>query len=109
MSQEEEKLIEDVNKIFSLFNFSENNSLYNYENLRELIKEFVINVHRSGKLAGFEVCEQLIPKKKEEGLIRAGESGRLYWVYHILDETEKFYNDTIDKIKSLIEEERKKL
>ena len=73
MSQEEEKLIEEFKKFIS-------NISYLSKELKEILCEQLKEAYRSGKLAGFEMCEKLIPN-----------DGLLY------------------RIKSLIEEEKKKL
>lgn len=96
MSQEEEKLIEEFKKHTSLWAWDKNE-----EKNAEIL---ICKTYRSGKLAGFEVCEKLISQKNS-----------IYDFPPLIFRTkwEKFSENIsenmIKHFKSLIEEEKKKL
>lgn len=88
MSQEEEKLIEEFKKTSEGKYYSE----VGYKMWhRDILKAF-----RSGKLAGFEVCEKIVKKIDGELNFEASDSNLIY-------------SESIHRAKSLIEEEKKKL
>jgi uncharacterized cupin superfamily protein len=103
MSQEEEKLIEEFKKHTSLWAWDKNE-----EKNAEIL---ICKAYRSGKLAGFEVCENKIIKFEnslnKELKCSCGshtEPNDICPYCMILEKKE-----TISDIKSLIEEEKKKL
>lgn len=117
MSQEEEKLIEefwkeqeknddpvcekDHHEYITSFYFSDI-----WEGSREIINQAILKAFRSGKLSGFEMCGNLV--KNKYPMIFSDSLGGDF----PSPETKIFfegYNDAIDNLKSLIEEEKKKL
>jgi hypothetical protein len=94
---EERKILEDFGEIL-IYCYNTYKSIDgNVMARNEKVKNFILGVFRAGKLAGFEVCEELIPKQ-------VSLNDEFY--------NEDFnggYNQAIHKFKSLIEEEKKKL
>lgn len=101
MSQEEEKLIEEFWEDYR--NFSELSAHfeeYSREvvcySFKDRINKSLIKAFRSGKLAGFEMCEKIVKKIDGEVNFEASDKNLIY-------------SESIHRANSLIEEEKKKL
>jgi len=92
MSQEEEKLIEELEE-YKWYYYLNELSPGNVGEMLIFINKKINEAYHAGKLAGFEVCEKLLPNKIEDPVI--GEA--FMW------------NSAVHQFKILFEEEKKKL
>lgn len=106
MSQEEEKLIEKFKEEFKII-FAKHSSIIP-KNFYKILEYQLFAIYRAGKLAGFEVCEKIIPElPTTKPNYEKGECETCEELFRNC--TCGFRYEVINEIKSLIEEEKKKL